>query len=226
MWDILFFWVARMIMFGLYLANDVPFKVAHMHSRVVDIERKKMSKSKGNVIDPVQMTEKHGADALRMALVFGTAPASDIVVTEEKIMAMRNFANKIWNASRFVLTNIKNAETKQTESKCESQNSDDKWILSELNKTVESVTQQIETYHFGQAAETIYEFFWHKFCDIYIEKTKSRLSDPSALCTLYFVLCTSLKLLHPFMPFITEKIWSLLPNQQEPLIISSWPKKF
>ena len=233
MWDILFFWVARMIMFGLYLAKDVPFRGAHMHSRVIDVERKKMSKSKGNVIDPIEMAEKYGADALRMSLIFGTAPASDIVVTEEKIESMRNFANKIWNAARFVLSQI-NTDPKQIfadnvranplSNPRKSSHPDDQWILQELNKTVKIVTRQIETYRFGQAAEEIYEFFWHKFCDVYIEKTKFRLSsDPSAICILSSVLCTSLKLLHPFMPFITEKIWQILEAEKKPLIVSQWP---
>ena len=240
MWDILFFWVARMIMFGIYLAGDVPFKTVHLHARVVDKNGQKMSKSKGNVIDPLLMTEKYGTDALRMSLIFGIAPASDFVVSEEKIIAMRNFANKIWNAARFVLSNL---EIKDQISKIKTEeefdfknikNSDDKWILEELDKTIKTVTKQIESYHFGQAAETIYEFFWHKFCDIYIEKAKPRIGLPStdyslqqkqdALNTLYLILNTSLRLLHPFMPFITEKIWSMLPNQKEPLIISQWPK--
>ncbi|HNP89133.1 MAG: Valine--tRNA ligase [Microgenomates group bacterium ADurb.Bin219] len=223
MWDILFFWVARMIMFGLYLTGEVPFEIAHMHSRVVDIERKKMSKSKGNVIDPLQMVEKYGADALRMALVFGTAPASDIVVTEEKIKAMRNFANKIWNASRFVLNN---PQTTTNNSISPSDYPDDQWILAELEKTIKAVTKNIESYHFGQAAEEIYEFFWHKFCDQYIEMVKPRLypvPEKKALDTLNYTLGTSLKLLHPFMPFITEAIWQIIPDQKDDLIVSRWP---
>ena len=238
LWDILFFWVARMIMFGIYLAKDVPFKTVHLHARVVDKHGQKMSKSKGNVVDPLIMTDKFGTDALRMSLVFGIAPASDIVVSEEKIKAMRNFANKIWNAARFTLAQIStdskqifadNISANPLSNPCESLQPDDKWILEELDKTVKSVTKQIETYHFGQAAETIYEFFWHKFCDKYIEMVKPRLSpqpDPDALNTLYIILNTSLRLLHPFMPFITEKIWSLLPNNEKPIIISPWPEKF
>jgi len=237
LWDILFFWVARMIMFGLYLAGDVPFKTVHLHARVVDKHGQKMSKSKGNVVDPLTMTDKFGTDALRMSLVFGIAPASDIVVSGEKIRSMRNFANKVWNAARFVLSqsNMDKISVNQLSNPCESSHPDDKWILDELDKTVKSVTKQIETYHFGQAAEEIYDFFWHTFCDKYIEMVKPRLfnkevedfkPDPNALNTLYSILNTSLRLLHPFMPFITEKIWSLLPNQKEPIIISSWPEKF
>lgn len=226
MWDILFFWVARMIMFGLYLTEKVPFLVAHMHSRVVDIERKKMSKSKGNVINPIDMVKKYGADSLRMALVFGTAPASDIVVTEDKIRAMRNFCNKIWNASRFVLTDpeVKSQNSKvKTTIQNSKLNKDDRWILDELKKTVKTVTRQLESYRFGQASETLYNFFWHKFCDIYIEKVKSRKEE--AMPVLLEVLSTSLLLLHPFMPFITEEIWSKIPKKDnKPIIISPWPQ--
>lgn len=230
MWDILFFWVARMIMFGLYLANEVLFKVVHLHSRVVDIEKKKMSKSKGNVIDPIEMVEKYGADALRMALVFGTAPASDIVVTEEKIKAMRNFANKIWNASRFALAHETKLKVKS--SKFKVTNKDDQWILSELNKTIKTVTKNLDSYYFGRASEEIYNFIWHVFCDKYLEMVKPRLgqssdisrqSSKSALCTLHFALYTILRLLHPFMPFITETVWQMLPGRRQPLIISDWP---
>jgi len=228
MWDILFFWVVRMIMFGLYLTNEIPFKVVHLHSRVVDIEKKKMSKSKGNVIDPIEMVEKYGADALRMALVFGTAPASDIVVSEEKIKAMRNFSNKIWNASRFVLAHETKLKVKS--SKFKVTNKDGQWILSELNKTIKIVTRQIESYRFGQASETLYNFFWHTFCDKYIEMVKPRLNQTasgedkkSALSTIYYLLSTILKLLHPFMPFITEAIWQMIPGKKEPLIVSKWP---
>ena len=236
MWDILFFWVGRMIMFGLYLTGKVPFKVAHMHSRVVDISHKKMSKSRGNVIDPIEMTKIYGADSLRMALVFGTAPASDIVVTEEKIKAMRNFSNKLWNATRFVLSVSEVGEKTPPrwrnspkakghlggEKNPEVKNPDDEWILDELDRTIKSVTHQIEIYRFGQAAETIYEFFWHKFCDVYIEKVKTRQEEAQPV--LLSVLSTSLSLLHPFMPFITEELWSKLPSKNKPLIVSLWPK--
>ncbi len=229
LWDILFFWVARMIMFGLYLTKDVPFKIVHLHARVVDKHGQKMSKSKGNVIDPLTMTEKYGTDALRMSLVFGVAPASDIVASEDKMMAMRNFANKIWNAARFILEH--NSETKyairDTEKRLASHvpriaHPDDKWILSELERTVKTVTRQIETYHFGWAAEIIYEFFWHTFCDVYIEKSKKRREE--AQSALLFVLETSLKLLHPFMPFITEEIYQKLPEHGKAVIVEQWPE--
>jgi len=228
MWDILFFWVARMIMFGLYLAGDIPFKVAHMHSRVVDVERKKMSKSRGNIIDPIEMVDKYGADALRMALIFGVSPASDIVLAEEKIRAMRNFANKVWNASRFIFDH-----QSPTKNSSKTKHPDDKWILEETGKVAKQVTSHLDHYRFDLAAETIYQFFWHTFCDQYLEMSKKRREE--AQTTLLSVLETSLKLLHPFMPFITEEIWQIARTQnlelktqdffkEEALIISPWPK--
>jgi len=157
---------------------------------------------------------------LRMALVYGTAPASDIAMSEDKIRAMRNFANKIWNSARFILS--QNSAT-SFQLPANSNNIDDKWIIDELSKTIKGVTQNIENYHFGQAGEIIYEFFWHKFCDVYIEKTKDRRKE--AQPTLVQVLSESLKLLHPFMPFITEEIWNLIPKNEfdkKPLIITQW----
>lgn len=236
-YDILFFWVAREIMMCLAMTDKIPFETVYLHGLVRDEKGRKFSKTAGIGFDPLDVIEKYGADVLRMALVFGTAAGNDLSIGEEKIIAMRNFANKIWNAARFVLAQI-NTDLKpiSTDNICanplsnprKSDNPDDQWILEELDKTIKTVTKQIESYHFGQAAETIYEFFWHKFCDKYIEMVKPRLSpqpNPSALCTLHFTLCTSLKLLHPFMPFITEKIWQMLPNTEKPLIISSWPGK-
>ncbi|OIP97840.1 valine--tRNA ligase [bacterium CG2_30_40_12] len=226
MWDILFFWVARMMMLGLYRTGKVPFKTVHIHARVVDKQGKKMSKSKGNVIGPIEMAEKYGADALRMSLVFGVAPASDVVVSEDKIRAMRNFANKVWNASRFVLqreTKVKSQESRvKIEGKRSKVNEGDKWIIQEMGKTAVTVTRNLEKYRFDKAVEEIYHFFWHSFCDKYIESVKDRRED--AQTVLEEVLETSLKLLHPFMPFVTEEIWGKLPKKKDtPLIISSWP---
>lgn len=219
LWDILFFWVARMMMFGLYLTNEVPFKTVHLHARVVDKLGQKMSKSKGNVINPIEMADKYGADALRMALIMGVGPASDICLTEEKVTGMRNFSNKVWNAARFVLENQDN----KIQETVNSHNENDKKIIEELDKTVKAVTRDIENYRFGRAGETIYEFFWHEFCDKYIESTKLRREE--AQPTLLFILVTSIKLLHPFMPFITEEIWGMIPKEDDsPIIISAWPK--
>ena len=227
LWDILFFWVARMTMFGLYLTGDVPFKTVHLHSKVTDAKGQKMSKSKGNGIDPVEVSEKYGTDALRMSLVYGIAPASDFVVSEDKIRAQRNFVNKIWNASRFIemLIDRLNPSKISTEINKENLTDADKDILDKLNKIIASTTKNLETYHFGQASEDLYQFFWHEFCDIYIENSKDRGKD--SIPILLTVLETSLKLLHPFIPFVTETVYQNLQEKfnfkKELLISSSWP---
>ena len=230
LWDILFFWVARMIMLGLYRTGDIPFKMAHMHCRVVDEKGQKMSKSRGNVINPMDVVEKYGADALRMALVFGTAPGGDICLGDDKLRAMRNFCNKIWNAARFVLTNKPtrintNLDSLRSQHKSTRiKSSEDKWILKELNKTTKKVTLFIEKYRFDLAADEIYQFFWHTFCDKYIEMAKKRRIK--AQPTLLKVLTTTIILLHPFMPFITEEIYQKLPikDKKKSLMIEDWPK--
>ncbi len=227
MWDILFFWVARMIMFGLYLTKDVPFKTVHLHARCVDSKGQKMSKSKGNVIDPLTMTEKYGTDALRFSLVYGIAPASDFVISEDKIRAHRNFVNKIWNASRFVLMIADKFPDVVFKKDFVSTLSDstDIEIISKLNSIIISTTKKIDKYQFGQASEDLYQFFWHDFCDVYIESAKNRGEE--VVPVLLTVLITSLKLLHPFIPFVTESIYQNLVAKfklEEPLLISStWP---
>ncbi len=224
LWDILFFWVARMIIFGLYLAGDVPFRLVHLHAKVTDKHGQKMSKSKGNVIDPLTIAQKYGTDALRMALVFGVAPASNIALSEEKVISMRNFANKIWNASRFITMKrpTPNRISNTPSTRHQTLNKDDQEILKSLKKTVKIVTKNIEKYRFGQAAEEIYQFFWHEFCDQYIEKVKNRRD--AAQPTLIKVLKTSLILLHPFMPFISEEIWTNQLGEKTPLAITKWPE--
>ena len=228
-WDILFFWVARMIMFGIYCTGKAPFKHVYMHGLVRDKDRQKMSKSKGNVIDPLGVIDLHGADALRMALVFGTGPGNDVIITEDKIVAHRKFANKIWNASRFVLSQTENTELEQKI--LIPLSAEDKEILKMLNETIKSVTKDIESFHFNYAAETLYHFFWHTFCDKYIEQSKKQIREgndeekENTKQILLYVLLTSLKLLHPFMPFITEEIYQLLPvHGKDAMIIESWPK--
>jgi valyl-tRNA synthetase len=234
LWDILFFWVARMTMFGLYLAKDVPFKTVHLHSRVVDNKGQKMSKSKGNVVDPLVMSSQYGTDALRMSLVYGIAPASDFVVSEDKTRAQRNFVNKIWNASRFVEMLIDRLSEKNPKLKISTEidksklTSADKDILEKLNKIIISTTKNLNNYHFGQASENLYQFFWHEFCDVYIENAKDRGEETIPI--LLTVLEASLKLLHPFMPFVTETIYQNLLKEkfdfkEEMLISSSWPKE-
>lgn len=225
LWDILFFWVARMIMFGLYLAKDVPFKTVHLHSRVVDAKGRKMSKSKGNVSDPLLMSEKYGTDALRFSLVYGIAPASDFVVSEDKIRAHRNFVNKIWNASRFVMMTVDRLQIKPTTTIKSLTNPDDLAIIKKINSIIKSTTADINSYHFGQASENLYQFFWHDFCDVYIEAVKDRQAD--VVPVLLTVLITSLKLLHPFIPFVTESVFQILKSayglEESLLASSSWP---
>jgi len=220
-YDILFFWVTREIMMCMEMTNKIPFKTVYLHGLVRDKKGKKFSKTAGIGFDPLEVIEKYGTDALRMALVVGNAPGNDLKVGEEKIMAYRNFANKIWNASRFVLANTK---TKTPGTKPKTQHPDDKWIIKELEKTTKKATKSIEKYRFDLAAQELYQFFWHAFCDKYIEMTKERKQE--ATPTLIYVLLTSLKLLHPFMPFITEEIYQKLPikNKKQSLMIEAWPK--
>ncbi len=237
LWDILFFWVARMTMFGLYLTGKVPFKTVHLHSKVIDGLGQKMSKSKGNVINPLDMTGKFGTDALRMSLVYGIAPASDFVVSEDKIRAQRNFVNKIWNASRFVQMLIDRLQEKNSKlivsylkspllkRDLEGLSLADKDILDKLNNIIASTTKNLNNYRFGQASENLYQFFWHEFCDIYIESVKDRGKE--VIPVLLTVLINSLKLLHPFIPFVTETVYQDLISKynlpKELLITSSWP---
>jgi len=230
LWDILFFWVGRMMMFGFYLTGKTPFEVVHLHAKVVDEKGQKMSKSKGNVINPSDVVSQYGADALRMALIYGVAPASNIALSEKKIEAMRNFTNKIWNAARFIMMNLENSNYKIQNPNKTKIKKEDREILKLLNQTIKSVNKQLKSYRFGQALEELYQFFWHEFCDLYIETTKNRRDQ--ALPTLLEVLIQSLKLIHPFAPFVTETIYQefrqKLPDNEllaeESIMISSWPK--
>ncbi len=217
-YDILPFWVIRMIMIGLYSTNKVPFKKVIFHGLVRDKFGVKISKSKGNVINPLEMTEKYGSDALRMSMVWGTLIENDISLSEENINGQRRFANKVWNISRFILDININPKRNSI------QDENDKWIIKELNKTIKKVTSLTEKYKLNEATYEIYDFIWHKFADIYIEKVKNRKDE--AYKTLYFVLKKSLQLLHPFMPFLTEEIWQIgfFEKEKTLLINSSWPK--
>lgn len=229
-WDILFFWVARMIMLGIYCTGEPPFRTIVLHGLVRDKDKVKMSKSKGNVLDPLGIVEEYGADALRMALVFGTGTGNDAIISEEKFKAFRNFSTKIWNASRFIIMNLEGFRHVPRGTYEKSFTKEDKWILAEFDKTAAKVTASLEKYNFHHAAEEIYEFFWHKFCDKTIEDTKKRIYGDdkhdirTAQYVLYSVLTGSLTLLHPFMPFVTEAIWDNL-DEKEPLIISKWPRR-
>ena len=244
MWDILFFWVTRMMMFGLYLTKEVPFKTIHLHARVVDKHGQKMSKSKGNVINPIEMIEKYGADALRMALIIGVSPGSDVSLSDEKVRAMRNFANKIWNIGRFINLQMSNVKCQMSKPNLKSKNlsSEDKKILKDLNTLIKKTTEVIEKYRFDLAAEKLYHFLWHRFADEYLEYAKKQISNfqfpiynsktnknkedvQSKIAILNHVYLTCLKLLHPFMPFITEEIWQrFTEGKKKLLIISPWPK--
>ena len=224
-YDILFFWVAREIMMALFLTGKIPYKKIYLHGLVRDEKGQKMSKSKGNVIDPLPIIEKFGTDALRMSLIVGNTPGTDLSLSEEKIKGYRNFANKIWNASRFVLLEKCNQKDYSPQKVTQK---DDKLILSELEKIIKKTTILLEKYRFDLAAEKLYHFFWHTFCDKYIETTKKRRAQ--AQPTLLFILSTSLKLLHPFMPFVTESVWQIARKENEnffkskALIIAPWPK--
>ena len=242
MWDILFFWVARMMMMGLYRTGNVPFEVIHLHSRVVDAHGQKMSKSKGNVMNPIELVDKYGADALRFALIFGAAPGSDIAISDDKARGMRNFANKLWNIGRFIRMNLESQKSPSfakatVDKKVKSQkydenmhkelkNPNDKRIISEVNMLVAGVTKDMEKFHFSDASQKIYDFAWHTLADVHIEKNKERFKEGNvqALAVLLHVFNIILKLLHPFMPFVTEEIWATLPHEEKtPLIISRWP---
>jgi valyl-tRNA synthetase len=212
--DIIFFWVSRMIMLSLYNTKKIPFKNVYLHGLVLDAKGQKMSKSKGNVINPLELTEKYGTDALRMALVVGNTPGTSLPLDENKIKGYRNFATKIWNASRFVLMNLKGYKP---EAKIQL-GIKDKKILKDFQKIAKEITKEMDSFKFYVASEKIYHYFWHTFCDKIIEEQKPRLYGENAkdkLCSqhlLITLLFESLKLLHPFMPFITEEIYQQLPR--------------
>ena len=225
-YDIIFFWVARMIFSGMEQMKKEPFKTVFIHGLVRDDKGRKMSKSLGNGIDPLEMAEKYGADALRFNLITGNSPGNDMRFFVEKCEAMRNFANKIWNASRFVMMNLSIDKVELPE-KLELE---DKWILSKLNTLIREVTDNLEAYELGVASAKIYDFIWDTYCDWYIELTKARLYSEdaqrkdTALQVLVYVLDQTLRLLHPFMPFITEEIWQSLPERKSALIVAKWPE--
>lgn len=213
--DIIFFWVARMMMFGLEMMDEVPFKDVYIHALVRDAQGQKMSKSKGNVIDPLVIMDQFGTDAFRFALAALAAQGRDIKLSEQVIEGYRNFGNKIWNASRFALMNLGEFDPKAPEVQ---QSPYDHWILSKLSATVGAVSAAIEAYEFDVAAKTVYQFFWHDFCDWYLEFSKLELNKG----VLYKVLTTSLTLLHPFMPFLTEEIAHRLPGVKAEESVSKW----
>lgn len=228
-YDIIFFWVARMVFSGLYCMDDIPFENVLIHGIVRDANGKKMSKSLGNGVDPLEVIEQFGADALRFALITGNAPGNDIRYYPERVEAARNFANKIWNASRFVLMNI-DEEVMNKYKDCKNYSAADKWILSRMNVVVKEVTDNIEKFELGIASQKVYDFIWGEFCDWYIELLKPVMYGEDeeakgvAFNVLNKVLSTSLQLLHPIMPFITEEIYTHLYTEFESIVISKWPE--
>ena len=230
-YDIIFFWVARMIFSALEHTGQVPFDKVFIHGIVRDSLGRKMSKSLGNGIDPLEIIAKYGTDALRFSLVLGISPGNDIRYMPEKLESASNFANKLWNASKFVLSNMPEDGSKLAEDKLPANLCyEDKWILSKLNKLVKEVTNNLENFELGIATQKVYDFIWNEFCDWYIEMVKSRLYDENcttkfaAQYTLNKVLKESLKLLHPVMPFVTEKIYMQLYHNDESIMISKWPE--
>ncbi len=240
--DILFFWVARMIMLGMKFMGDVPFHIVYIHSLVRDAEGQKMSKSKGNVIDPLQVMEQYGTDAVRFTLAIMAAPGTDISLSHEKMLSHRAFANKIWNATRFVLMNqdhptrrasaIVSISTLQQELVCRKSELSlvDRWILSRLANVIKETQISLESFRFHEATHCLYHFFWHELCDWYLEFLKPRILDSTGLenhqlsfRVLHFVFDQALKLLHPFMPFITEELWQRLPHEGVSLAIAPFP---
>ncbi|MFH1639143.1 MAG: valine--tRNA ligase [Chloroflexota bacterium] len=228
-YDILFFWIARMIMMGLEDTGQIPFHTVYLHGLVRDEKGEKMSKTRGNVVNPIDTLEKYGTDALRFALTTGTAPGNDIKISPSRLEAGRNFANKLWNATRFVLSSIEPGI--ETEIKDDLLPAEDRWILSRLNRIIDSVNNLMAEYEFGEAQKQLYDFLWGEFCDWYIEIAKIRLRSgeegaPSPIPVLVRVLDVSLRLLHPYMPFLTEELWQHLPQdlrKAESIMIAPYP---
>ena len=226
-YDIIFFWVARMIFSGVEHMHEVPFHTVFMHGLVRDAQGRKMSKSLGNGIDPLEVIEKYGADALRFALATGNSPGNDMRFTDEKLESSRNFANKIWNAARFIHMNIDGHDVKNELPA--DLTLEDRWIVSAFNTVTKEITENLEKFELGIAVQKLYDFIWDQFCDWYIELAKTRLqtgddTSTGARQVLVWVMTNTLKLLHPFMPFITEEIWQTLPHTGESIMVSEYPK--
>ena len=227
-YDIIFFWVIRMVFSSIEQTGKLPFHTVLFHGLVRDDQGRKMSKSLGNGIDPLEVIDKYGADALRFTLITGNAPGNDMRFYWERVEASRNFANKVWNASRFIMMNIEKADVKDVD--LNTLTLADRWILSKVNMLAKDMTENLDKYELGIAASKVYDFIWEEFCDWYIEMVKPRLyndedeTKAAALWTLKTVLINALKLLHPYMPFVTEEIFTTLQDEEESIMISSWPE--
>jgi valyl-tRNA synthetase len=231
--DIIFFWVARMIMLGLKFMDNIPYRDVYIHALVRDEHGHKMSKSKGNVIDPLVMMDRYGTDAFRFTLAIFASQGRDIILSEKRIEGYRSFANKIWNTTRFILMNLGDEFTARSLERDELEHFD-RWILHRLNSTIVDVTKGLAEYRFNDAAHAIYDFWWHEFCDWYLELSKQRIyskesskkqTSDTVRQVLFLVLKESVKMLHPFMPFITEEIWSRIKDKNEQdIIVSEWPR--
>jgi valyl-tRNA synthetase len=223
--DIIFFWVARMMMAGIYCMDEVPFRDVYVHALIRDAHGQKMSKSKGNVIDPLDILKWSGTDALRFTLASMAVPGRDILMSEERVEGYRHFVNKLWNASRFVMMNLEGYDPDQVPDESEF-NVADRWILSRLSDVISSVDKNFESYNFSEACRQLYTFVWGDYCDWYIEWSKQRLTGGARPATQYVlaqVLETVLRLLHPAMPFVTEEIWQKLPGAGETIMLAPWP---
>ena len=226
-YDIIFFWVARMIFSGLEHMKEVPFKTVFFHGLVRDAQGRKMSKSLGNGIDPLEVIAQYGADALRFTLVTGISPGNDTRFSTERVEASRNFANKLWNASRFILMNIEGKDVKNELPAHLA--TEDKWILSAFNRVAKEVNENLEKFELGIAAQKLYDFLWDQFCDWFIEIAKIRLTGDDEQAAqevrqvLVWVMTRTLAMLHPFMPYITEEIWQTMPHDGEALIVDAYP---
>jgi valyl-tRNA synthetase len=223
-YDIIFFWVARMMMFGLKFMNDVPFRAVYITGIVRDAERQKMSKSKGNVVDPLDLCDKYGTDAVRFALTRMGAPGTDVTLSEDLLDGYRAFATKIWNAARFILRNIDESDRLPSLEELKQSNLSqvDRWILSRLARAIDGVNRSLDQYNLHEAARHIYRFFWHEFCDWYLEMIK--LHPERSKPVLIYVFESALRLLHPFMPFITEELWQNVPHAGESIVIAKYPE--
>src|SRR5690606_18218742 len=227
-YDILFFWVARMMMMGLEFMGDVPFRTILLHGLVRDGQGQKMSKSRGNTVDPLELVERYGADALRWALVTGITPGNDVRLYDEKLEGARNFANKVWNAARFVLSHLADYDPAAPPAP-DPAAPEDRWILDLTRRTLAEADRHFERFELGEALRVLYDFFWGAYCDWYIELVKPRLAAggaqrAAAQHTLVQVLSVSLRLLHPVLPFLTEEIWQRLPGTTGSIVTAPWPE--